>query len=47
MLYTISVHYLELAIFSILTVIDLHRGVEFVVTFLKNFKNGGEEHRNS
>ena len=38
MLYTISIHYLEFAIFAILTsgiVTDLHRGVEWDGNFQK------------
>ena len=43
MLYTISIHYLEFAIFAILTsgiVIDLHRGVEWDGSFSLNFQKG-------
>ena len=41
--YTISIHYLEFSILAILniTVIDLHRGVEWVWSFLKNFQTRG------
>ena len=39
--YIIQIHYLEFAIFA--SIVNLHRGVEWVGSFLKNFQKGGEE----
>ena len=39
--YIIQIHYLEFAIFA--SIVNLHRGVEWVGSFLTNFQKGEEE----
>ena len=39
--YIIQIHYLELP--YLITAINLHRGMEWVGSFLKNFQKGGED----